>query len=332
MKKYLLSCDWGTSSFRLRLVHLPDQSIVGEIVSKNGVGDTFNVWREKGIQLMPREEFFKKHLKEQVDFLSRDLEIDLTGVPIVLSGMASSSIGMLEIPYANVPFDLDGSNVLTRFIESQPAFPNEIIIISGARSSQDVMRGEETQLVGLHQLVHFASQEESIFIFPGTHSKHMYVKSGQLVDFKTFMTGEVFNLMATQSILKDSVDLEQLADLSESDWEPFRAGVRESGSGFILNSLFTVRTNQLFNVMSKKQNAMYLSGVLIGSELRYLMGERGKEFALCSGNNLFELYQTGISELGLAENTKIISSEIVDIAAMTGHIRIFEHQKSKLEL
>jgi 2-dehydro-3-deoxygalactonokinase len=326
MKKYLLSCDWGTSSFRLRLIDLSDKSIVDDVVSGNGVGDTFRVWKEKGIHLMPQKEFFKQHLREQILILARKSEIDLAGIPVVLSGMTSSTIGMQELPYAETPFELDGSSVLTSHMEAQASFPNDIILVSGARSSHDVMRGEETQLIGLNELVSLSESQEAIFIFPGTHSKHMYISNGQMVDFKTFMTGEIFNLMANYSILKDSVDVQLYESQTDQEWGAFDAGIRESGSGFILNSLFTVRTNQLFDLLNKKQNAMYLSGLLIGSELRYLDGEKNKQLVLCSGNNLFELYKAAINALHLGDRTMNVPAEVVDKAATIAHLRIFEKQ------
>jgi 2-dehydro-3-deoxygalactonokinase len=330
MKKHLLSCDWGTSSFRLRLVNVTDHDVVGEVTSPNGIGSVYNAWQEAyQASGEPREHYFRSVLSTQITALARQTGIDMKGVPVLLSGMASSSIGMHELPYARLPFALDGSDLGMRHYEEQEDFPHEVTLVSGVRSDHDVMRGEETQLIGLGAAMDLSGRD-AIFIFPGTHSKHMFVRDGRLVDFKTFMTGEVFNLMASHSILKDSIDHYRQPDFDDEAAGAFRAGIRESGSGNILNALFTVRTNQLFDLLNKRQNGMFLSGLLIGYEIRDLTRETGAHLVLCGGNNLYQLYKTAIETLGLAGRATIIPSEIVDRAATTGHIRIFENQNLTL--
>lgn len=326
MKKHLLSCDWGTSSFRLRLVNLADHDVVGEVTSPDGIGAVYNAWQEADADgHVPRAEYYRSVIATQLIALGKQTGIDLTGVPIVLSGMASSSIGMEGLPYARLPFALDGSGLGIQRYEELPHFPHAITLISGVRSGHDVMRGEETQLIGLGAAMDLSGRD-AIFIFPGTHSKHMFVRDGELIDFKTFMTGEVFNLMANQSILKDSIEHYHHSDFNDDVARAFRSGVRESGSGNILNALFTVRTNQLFDLLNKRENGMFLSGLLIGYEIRDLMKETGAHLVLCGGNNLYHLYKSAIETLALAGRATIIPSEIVDRAATTGHIRIFENQ------
>lgn len=326
MSKHLLSCDWGTSSFRLRLVNVKDHDVVGEVTSPDGIGTVYNAWQEaKQMDHIPRAWFYRTIIATQVTALNKQTGIDLAGVPIVLSGMASSSIGMQELPYARLPFALDGSHLGIQQFEEWPHFPHAITLISGVRSDHDVMRGEETQLIGLGAAMDLSGRD-AIFIFPGTHSKHMFVRDGRLIDFKTFMTGEVFNLMANQSILKDSIDHYRQPDFDAEAAEAFRAGIRESGTGNILNALFTVRTNQLFDLLNKRENGMFLSGLLIGYEIRDLTKETSAHLVLCGGNNLYQLYKAATETLGLAGRATIIPSEIVDRAATTGHIRIFENQ------
>lgn len=326
MSRHLLSCDWGTSSFRLRLVNVKDHDVVGEVTSPNGIGAVYSSWQEANADgPVARGDYYRSIISTQLAALTRQTGIDLAGIPIVLSGMASSTIGMQELPYARLPFALDGSHLGMRHFEEQPGFPHEITLISGVRSEHDVMRGEETQLIGLGAAMELSGRD-AVFIFPGTHSKHMFVRDGRLIDFKTFMTGEVFNLMANQSILKDSIDQYYQSDFNQAAADAFRAGIRESGTGNILNALFTVRTNQLFDLLSKRENGMFLSGLLIGYEIRDLTRETAAHLVLCGGNNLYQLYKTAIEALGLSGRATIIPSEIVDRAATTGHIRIFENQ------
>lgn len=329
MRNYVVGCDWGTSSFRLRLIHVPDLRLVGEITSQEGVASTFTAWKAKGENPdISREHFFRQQLNRQLDVLAQNTGVDLRSVSIVVSGMASSSIGMEEVPYATLPFPVDGSRASIRRLDVQDGFPNEIFLISGVRTSHDVMRGEETQLIGLLALLNSQhhSVENAILIFPGTHSKHIYIKHQQVVDFQTFMTGEVFNLMSQYSILKDSVEPVGFSTFSDNELDGFKLGVRESDSASTLNSLFRVRTNQLFGLLDKRQNFLYLSGLLIGSELKSLLVQKDWPLILCSGTNLYELYKLAVEELGLTNRTTTISAELVDKATIAGQVKIVQNQ------
>lgn len=275
-----------------------------------------------------REQFFRQQLKRQVNRLAEKVGFSVDGAYLVISGMASSSIGMAEVPYATLPFPVDGSQASLKRLDIQPTFPHEILLLSGVRSEHDVMRGEETQLIGLLALLKAEAKPptDAILIFPGTHSKHIYVQDEQLVDFRTFMTGEVFNLMANDSILKDSVEISSTSRFAKNELEAFKSGVNEVESDALLTSLFRVRTNQLFNKLSKRQNALYLSGLLIGSELKTLTGRPERPLILCSGTNLFELYKLAMQELNLSDRTTTISAHLLDKATMIGQVKIMQDQ------
>ncbi|GAB3271200.1 2-dehydro-3-deoxygalactonokinase [Larkinella harenae] len=327
MIHYLLCCDWGTSSFRLRLIDSSNYRLVDEVVSQQGIAHLFDAWKKTGENHgISRDEFFRQALKKQLAILARQTSVLLDKVPVVVSGMASSSIGMAEIPYATLPFSIDGSQASVRHFEALESFPHELLLISGVKSTEDVMRGEETQLIGLAALLDSEGKRPSdaIFIFPGTHSKHMYVQGGQLVNFETYMTGEVFNLMASQSILKDSVDLSHLRELTGQNLSAFQAGISEADSP-LLNRLFTVRTNQLFDKRKKQENAYYLSGLLVGAELKILQEKEHWKLVLCSGSNLFPFYEQAIETLQLTDRTTTIPADVIDKAAFVGQTILFQH-------
>ncbi|MFD1140078.1 2-dehydro-3-deoxygalactonokinase [Larkinella insperata] len=334
MINYLLCCDWGTSSFRLRLIDGATYELLEEVTGQQGIATVFDAWKNTGEKNgVSKEQFFREHLKRQIEGLAGKAAQSLDQIPVTVSGMASSSIGMEEIPYATLPFAMDGSRASVRHFEADETFPHELLLISGVQSQEDVMRGEETQLIGLAALLDQEGQRPSdaIFIFPGTHSKHMYVRGGQLLNFETYMTGEVFKLMATHSILKDSVDLRSLSDFSAGNLAAFRAGVQEADSA-LLNRLFTVRTNQLFKKINKQQNAFYLSGLLIGAELKPLRAKENWQLVLCSGTNLFPFYQQAITDLKLVDRTTFIPAEVIDQAAVVGQVILFQNQHSNVSV
>ena len=123
------------------------------------------------------------------------------------------------------------------------------------------MRGEEVQIFGALQL---AGRDNATLVLPGTHSKWVQVQGGRVLQFQTFMTGEVFALMSQHSILGKTLDLSGAFDATV-----FLQGIAQSQqSGSVLHHLFAVRTLGLFERLSAAQLPSYLSGLLIGEELR----------------------------------------------------------------
>ncbi len=305
-----LSCDWGTSSFRLRLIK--DRKIEGEIKSEKGIATSFEEWKTQ--QSLKRLSFFQAYLLQMIQALEERQGASLKQVPLVLSGMASSSIGMIELPYKTLPFKTDGSDLEVRKIEGSASFPHPLIIISGASTTRDVLRGEETLLVGCAD-----SDASGVFLFPGTHSKHITVANGIATDFKTYMTGEFFHLLATKSILSNSVV--ENAFVKEKHKNIFTEAVVEGAVLNLLNASFYVRTNQLFQKNSKEENYHYLSGLLIGAEIKELKQYSPATITLVCGEAMSELYSVAFEILGFSEN--ICYKRDAD-ALIEGQLRIWK--------
>jgi 2-dehydro-3-deoxygalactonokinase len=324
---YFLGCDWGTSSFRLRLFNKETKILEAEISSDKGVLSTYRTWQDT----FPNdgnscELFFRIELKQQLDLLSAETSIDISNIIIVLSGMASSSIGMKNLPYARVPFLLDGSNAVKERIKGDSILSNDILLVSGIKTTNDVLRGEETQLIGIIDLLKERKQyhDSAIFLFPGTHSKHVFVSGNAIVYFKTYMTGEMFSILCEHSILKDSVDSSTMDLKLENNITAFRNGIQASLNDAILNHLFSVRTNQLFQLLDKIPNAFYLSGLLIGSELKGLLNKAEYSIYLCSSSNLHEFYQLAFHELGMMSRSIVFPAGIIDKATLRGQMMLSE--------
>ena len=311
--KKFISVDWGTSNFRMRLVDTITLEIIEEVTSTKGVKEIYNDWlHEKG----NREEFFLNFLKKQcIQFKS---SIDDT-FNILISGMASSSIGVRELPYAQLPFSSKGESIYLEKINTS-IFKNPIHLISGIKTKDDVIRGEEAQVLGL------ISDEDkgktTVFILPGTHSKHIIFKNNSVVDFKTFMTGEVFDVITENTILKNSVCS---GSFDSKEQTAFKKGViKSSKNQSILNTLFNIRTSDLFKERSTTANFYYLSGLLIGEELKALKTVNCNLIKLCAGSNIFELYNMAIKILGLGLKTVILSKETVDHSVIKGHLKLLK--------
>lgn len=310
-----LSCDWGTSSFRLRLVE-SDLKIYSVEDHQSGIAKCYDQWKKSGKDEQERFNFYRDIIEQHIKKLREKVNISLTNLPIVISGMASSSLGMVLLPYTETPFNADGSNLVVKKFFSSAEFLHEIIIISGAKKSDDVMRGEETQLAGCdHTRPH-----EQVFILPGTHSKHIFVRDGKVVDFKTYMTGEFFDLLSKRSILSASVEKgEGLFD--KKNIAAFEAGTKAARESNLLHTSFLVRTNVLFEKITSQENYYYLSGLLIGTELNGLKEHPASKITLVVNEVMKSYYESALNILGNSD----LTVQDADEALILGQQRICDH-------
>jgi 2-dehydro-3-deoxygalactonokinase len=298
-----ISCDWGTSAFRLRLTDAETKKVSATIKTGQGIATVYNDWSNNHATT-GRLQFYSNILADGVRALEQECKRSLENVTIVVSGMASSSIGMMDLPYKDLPFHLDGSDVLTEVIPPLPHFPHELLFISGAKTDEDVMRGEETKLLGCD----INNDAAQLLILPGTHTKHVVVQGGMVTNFKTYMTGELFNLLSTKSVLAASVEKEGI-DKEHNAAFFFSKGVKEAVENNLLNSIFHVRTFRLFNCHSPQQNYQYLSGLLIGSELKELSGKPYSNITLVATGVLAPLYRQALQVLGIGVNNETDADE-----------------------
>ena len=318
--KFFISADWGTTHLRLRIVDRDRREVKHEVRSPDGIAATYEQWRENGAGADPgrREQekdclFYQAVLFRHIHHLQPPPDLSLQDLPVIISGMASSSVGMLELPYQPVPYHVSGSDLLRVALPATNAFPHSILLVSGARTAHDVMRGEEVQLAGC-----MASEgvEEGLYLFPGTHSKHVWVKEGKVIDFSTYMTGEFFHLLSAKSILAASVAASEANPATAAP--AFQQGVKDSRHAPLLHSAFLVRTNQLLGGWTKEDNYHYLSGLVIGEELGYLAGRDTPLTLVCTGR-LKENYSMACRVLG-------ITADVIDAdqALVHGHCRLLE--------
>lgn len=312
-KDFFLSVDWGTSNFRLRLVRMACAEVIEERSSPVGIRELFSKWQQQGGE---REDIFLDFLKQEINLLNSPVADDMA---IVISGMASSNIGIKELPYSSLPFSIEGTGLHMEEIRNT-SLPQKIFLISGVSSGSDVIRGEETQVLGLAGYA--AAGGITVFILPGTHSKHIVCGNGEITGFRTFMTGELFQALSVHTILKTSIK-EPLPGFCY--WKEFEKGVRQSQEGFsLLNDLFSIRTRDILHRKTPQENYYYLSGLLIGEELRACTREDADQLVLCAGAHLFEPYERAAGVLRLDKQIKIVERAAVDNAVPAGQLKILD--------
>jgi len=311
--QYFFSVDWGTSSLRVRLVCThPKITVLNEQVAPYGCKHADTLFNENGNNIS-REDFYLQFLKPFLLF--PDTTQVIQPIPVLISGMAGSSIGIRNLPYSTLPFPLNGNTLEYTVIPRSPEFDHSVILFSGVSSQNDIMRGEEMQLIGLQSWL--SDAPEAICILPGTHSKHIHFRDGEIICFKTFITGELFNILSSFSLLKNSVT--QSTTINE---EAFLKGVQLSEHN-LLHTVFTIRAGSVLYNTESSANYSLLSGILIGTELRELCNQTLPIF-LCTHGNLHQAYTLAIQELGIQERCTIIPPAVVDSSAVVAQKLMLE--------
>jgi 2-dehydro-3-deoxygalactonokinase len=273
MHKPFIALDWGTTSFRAYLVGA-DGSVQNQFADAEGI-------------LAVKDGSFEAVLESHIGTWDKSL-------PVVAAGMITSRQGWIELPYAECPA---GPTELAKHIHLHTAKSGRKIHfltglhLAGGDLGHDVMRSEETQVFGSLDL------EAQHFVTPGTHSKWIDVVDHKIVNFATYITGEMFALLRNHSILG------RLMTSDKDDASAFLRGVDKAfadPSGF-LHALFSVRSLGLFNDIASESLASYLSGIVIGTEVAHatLSNDRAAKYVILASPGIADRYMRAMKHAGL---------------------------------
>ena len=241
MTETLIALDWGTTSLRAALM-APD----GRILDRKATAD--------GIMAASGRSFPAIFAAIAGPWLAAH-----PGAPALACGMIGSRQGWVEAPYAQCPA---GFSELARTLTWTRVAATRIGFVPGLSwQDNDVMRGEETQIAGALAAL---GVDGGVFVLPGTHSKWAVVEHGRVTVFRTFMTGEVFATLRRHSILGRLMPAED----PPFDAGTFTDGCQRAQAGAILHALFSARTEGLFARRPSEALPSYLSGLLVGEEVR----------------------------------------------------------------
>jgi 2-dehydro-3-deoxygalactonokinase len=280
-----VAVDWGTSSFRGWLM-----SAKGDVLAESRGSEGMLHCAGTGFAPVLRDHLAKLGAPENV--------------PVLICGMAGARQGWREAPYLHTPTRLDAlHDGAVRVDGGQEIGNKDIRILPGiaqARADRpDVMRGEETQLLGMLE-----AGFTGLVCIPGTHSKWIRIEAGAIVEFATYMTGELFSVISQHSILAHAVDA---AGQPAANSQPFREGVATAASApsGLTSSLFRLRAAQLLGFEQRGDGADRLSGLLIGTEIADATARFGQPRSLrllCAGH-LGQLYEIALRERGFDVTT-----------------------------
>lgn len=220
------------------------------------------------------------------------------GTLCLLSGMVGSRQGWQEAPYCPCPagFAELGQHLLWLQAGRMAIVPGlSALHHDGLPCPQhDVMRGEEIQIFGALAL---AGAQEAMVVLPGTHSKWAQVQDGRVTQFRSFMTGEVYALLSQHSLLARTLPTD--APWHEATFQNAVQLAQRTPS--VLSSIFATRTLSLFDTLPADSLPSFLSGLLIGEELRAMQAQAQSQALLLVGAPaLTTRYQCALQTLGLS--------------------------------
>lgn len=264
-----IAVDWGTSNRRAWRLG-PDGGVADEMEDDQGVLSVPNGGFHSAVG---------------------EIRGRLGDLPMLMAGMVGSNRGWIEAPYVPCPAGLPDLAGRLCWIEGERAaiVPGVALDEGGAA---DVMRGEEVQLLGAFAEGWIGA--DSALCHPGTHNKWVRLADGRIAAFRTVMTGEMFNLLKEHSIL---------ADLLAGPVEPnpaFEAGVRHGLERDELTAeLFSVRARVLLGKAAREEAGAYVSGLLIGADLKVGLAVAGEGEVVAMGRpDLTRLFMAALAVAG----------------------------------
>jgi 2-dehydro-3-deoxygalactonokinase len=269
-----VTVDWGTSSFRGWLM-----SAKGEAIAESRGGEGMLHCVTSGFAPVLRHHLARLGATD--------------GMPVLICGMAGARQGWREAPYLKTPTRLEALHEGAIRVDAS----GDVRILPGiaqARADRpDVMRGEETQLLGVTE-----ADFTGLVCIPGTHSKWIRIEKGHVVKFSTYMTGELFSVISQHSILSHAVEPDSA---SAADNAPFREGLAAAltAPSGLSASLFRLRAAQLLGFEQRADGAARLSGLLIGTEIADVRHQYGAPaLRLIGAGQLGRLYEAALKAQG----------------------------------
>ena len=297
----LIAIDWGTSSLRGARFDAQDHALEERHFPR-------------GILTVASGEF-PAVLKECFGDWLQD-----RSALCLLSGMVGSRQGWQEAAYCPCPagFPELGQHLLWLQPQRMAIVPglsvqhSEGLPANFPIAQHDVMRGEEIQIFGALALT---GLQDATVVLPGTHSKWAQVTQGRVTGFRSFMTGEVYALLSQHSILSRTLP----ADAPWHEDTFTQAVLLAQRTPSVLSSIFATRTLALFDTLPADHHSSFLSGLLIGEELRAMQPHHHNALLLVGNVTLSQRYQCALQALGQ------VARSLSEEATWAGHLALAQH-------
>ena len=243
---FVLFIDWGTTNFRAYKYDLRKNRVINKIENDKGI---LNIKKKSEFLHVLNQALIKLKLSKKQY--------------ILMAGMVGSKKGLYEVPYKRIPTSLrkKKKKIITKSIQGV-----QINIIPGLvfknNNYYDVIRGEETLVIGAVEMLNI--KQNCFLCCPGTHSKWVVIKNDIINSFSTYMTGDLYSAISSNTILSQSLK----EDSKKFSLIFFKKGLKFIKKNKSLTSIiFKIRTMDLFSQNKSYERKSFLSGLIIGLEM-----------------------------------------------------------------
>lgn len=235
------------------------------------------------------------------------LRAKLGDLPAVMAGMVGSNVGWRTVPYVSAPAGLAELAAALTFIDERTAIVPGLAV-DQSEGRPDIMRGEEVQLLG--GVASGVVPADAMLCQPGTHCKWAWIVGGRITGFVTAMTGEIYGLLGSHSLLAP-----MLRDGTHNH-DAFCAGVREGSERDLAAALFSVRARVILGGSAAQDAASWTSGLLIGAEVAARLAQIGdRTIHILADAHMGGLYATAIETLG--GSARLVDSHAAFVAGIS---------------
>lgn len=289
----MIAINWGSSNFR---AHKIDAQ--GAVRAERSSA--------RGALLVPPGGFSDALIAEVGDWIRAGED------KVLMCGMVGARQGWKEAPYVTVPatFEEVVGRVLSLEMDSLDARIVPGLIGSDECGVPEVMRGEETELFGCESELGSYSR----LCLPGTHSKWVTMEGARIAAFTTWMTGDLYRAIRECTVLRSSTQQEH------TEGDAFLRGVaRAKQAGELGHHLFGVRTLALTGRMPETSAASYLSGLLIGHEVK-TMAQKNQSVHLVGEPALCSLYALALMQFDVQSSTEPEGAALRGLKRIAGRL------------
>ena len=222
-------------------------------------------------------------------------------IPALLAGVVGASFGWRDAGYLPCPVSIDqiGRNAVRVINADRPVWIAPGLRCTNGWGQPDTMRGEELQIAG------WAAENpdrDALVVLPGTHCKWAIVENGMVTGFHSAISGELFALLRDHSVMVDRGACDALHDTAA-----FAEGVALAKSAAQIDVaalLFTARARQATGAMSAAQAPSFVSGIVIGCDLRTALAlyghGRAQDIMVVGDEQLAARYTAALELWGMA--------------------------------
>ncbi len=308
-----ITVDSGTTNTRVSLVN--DGVIIDTLKFKPTASDTKS-----------RKEILALRLRDGIkELLERNKKSNQDISRIIACGMITSEIGLIKLDHIDSPCGINelSANLFETVINDICAIP--FVFIRGVKCKSgdyiDVMRGEETEIYGICE----KPEKNSMYVLPGSHSKLVYIDDeSRISSFSTELTGEMIGAIAGNTILKNSISLEQ----SALDAGYLQKGYLYSSENGMNSALFKVRMLKSFNNCTDAEAFSFFIGSVLAPEINNIINSSANK-VIVGGKNELKLPTIMLLKNNSDKLVETVPEKNAELATAYGCVRIYENSLVK---